>query len=122
MHDTDMTNLISRSLLLLTVLFIFSSCETLEIPKSTTGKTKKSSSLSLASRGLHRTGKTHKGKASWYSVSTNGGTTTASGERLRNDGMTAARKMGWVGRGVIPVKMEVLGRKKSAGNSHRKLD
>lgn len=32
------------------------------------------------------------GKASWYSVKTNSGTRTASGERLHNDAYTAAHK------------------------------
>ena len=32
------------------------------------------------------------GKASWYSVKTNGGTRTASGQRLNNIGATAAHK------------------------------
>jgi rare lipoprotein A len=32
------------------------------------------------------------GKASWYSVRTNSGTRTASGERLQNDAYTAAHK------------------------------
>ena len=33
-----------------------------------------------------------KGKASWYSIRCNGGTRTASGERLRNNALTAAHK------------------------------
>lgn len=32
------------------------------------------------------------GKASWYSIKTNGGTRTASGQRLCNNGATAAHK------------------------------
>jgi rare lipoprotein A len=92
------------------------------------------------------------GKASWYSIKTNYGTKTASGQRLRNDAPTAAHKtlpmgtkvrvtnlanekseivtindrgpytkgrvidvtigtaekLGFVKRGVIPVKVEVL--------------
>jgi rare lipoprotein A len=35
---------------------------------------------------------TQHGKASWYSIGTNSGTRTASGERLSNDGATAAHK------------------------------
>ncbi len=38
------------------------------------------------------TGKVYRGKASWYSVRTNGGTQTASGERLRNNARTAAHR------------------------------
>jgi len=36
--------------------------------------------------------KIEKGKASWYSIRCNGGTCTASGERLRNEAPTAAHK------------------------------
>lgn len=35
---------------------------------------------------------TQHGKASWYSIKTNGGTRTASGQRLNNTGATAAHK------------------------------
>jgi len=35
---------------------------------------------------------TQRGKASWYSIGTNSGTRTASGQRLSNDGATAAHK------------------------------
>ena len=35
---------------------------------------------------------TQRGKMSWYSVKTNGGTTTASGKPFRNDGATAAHR------------------------------
>ncbi len=96
------------------------------------------------------------GKASWYSIKTNYGTKTASGQRLTNHGATAAHKtlpmgtkvrvtnqangksevltitdrgpyirgriidvtigaaerLGFVKRGVIPVKVEVLGKVK----------
>lgn len=38
------------------------------------------------------TGDVQRGKASWYSIRTNGGTRTASGERLRNDAPTAAHR------------------------------
>ena len=100
------------------------------------------------------------GKASWYSVKTNYGSRTASGERLTNTGYTAAHKtlpmgtkvrvtnesngksevltindrgpfvkgriidvtigsaerLGFAGRGVAPVKVEVLGKVKSDDN------
>ncbi|MGJ8632681.1 MAG: septal ring lytic transglycosylase RlpA family protein [Luteolibacter sp.] len=96
------------------------------------------------------------GKASWYSVKTNYGTATASGERFSNSAATAAHKtlpmgtkvrvtnlnnnkseivrindrgpyikgriidvsigtaekLGFVTRGVVPIKVEVLGEKK----------
>ena len=99
------------------------------------------------------------GKASWYSVRTNSGSRTASGERLTNDAATAAHKtlpmgtkvrvineangksevvtindrgpfvkgriidvtigiaerLGFAGRGVAPVRVEVLGKIKSEG-------
>ena len=38
------------------------------------------------------TGRIQHGKASWYSTRTNGGTRTASGERLSNDAATAAHR------------------------------
>lgn len=94
------------------------------------------------------------GKASFYSTRCNGGTRTASGERLQNDGATAAhktlpmgtkvrvvnltngksevvtitdrgpfvrgrvidvtigvaRRLGFVSRGIVPVRIEVLGK------------
>ncbi len=97
------------------------------------------------------------GKASWYSIRTNGGTRTASGSRLNNNAATAAHKtlpmgskvrvvnmangksevvtitdrgpyvagrvidvtigvaerLGFASRGVVPVKLEVLGKSES---------
>ncbi len=41
-------------------------------------------------RGLMRTDHVFTGKMSWYSVKTNGGTRTASGEKLSDTGATAA--------------------------------
>ena len=99
------------------------------------------------------------GKASWYSIKTNYGTRTASGQRLKNDAATAAHKtlpmgtqvrvinesngksevvtitdrgpyvkgriidltigaaerLGFAKRGVAPVRVEVLGKIKPAG-------
>ncbi len=99
------------------------------------------------------------GKASWYSIKTNYGTKTASGQRLTNHGATAAHKtlpmgtkvrvtnevngksevltindrgpyikgriidvtigaaerLGFAKRGVVPVKVEVLGKVKTEG-------
>ena len=98
------------------------------------------------------TGKVHHGKASYYSIKTNGGTATASGQRLSNSAHTAAhrnlpmvtrvrvtnlkngksqivsindrgpfikgriidvtigvgRKLGMIGPGVVPCKVEVM--------------
>lgn len=42
--------------------------------------------------GWTKTGEVFQGKMSWYSVKTNGGTRTASGEKLRDDGDTAAHR------------------------------
>jgi rare lipoprotein A len=107
---------------------------------------------------------TQHGKASWYSVKTNSGTRTASGERLSNSAATAAHKtlplgtqvrvtnlangkseivritdrgpyirgriidvtigcaerLGFVGRGVTSVKIEVLKKKDIASNLSKK--
>ena len=77
---------------------LFTSCESLQFPQpnddnsSVTGHTSHKKDSSLAQMGLRRTGNVLSGKASWYSVRTNGGTATASGERFRNDGRTAAHK------------------------------
>jgi rare lipoprotein A len=46
----------------------------------------------LAIPGLNRTIETFTGKISWYSVKTNGGTRTASGERFSDSGDTAAHR------------------------------
>ncbi|NLT70494.1 MAG: septal ring lytic transglycosylase RlpA family protein [Verrucomicrobiaceae bacterium] len=42
--------------------------------------------------GYKKTGEVFSGTVSWYSVKTNGGTRTASGERFSNSGETAAHK------------------------------
>ncbi len=42
--------------------------------------------------GYRKTGKTYSGKMSWYSVRTNGGTRTASGEPFSDRGATAAHR------------------------------
>lgn len=108
--------------------------------------------LSKPAAEPYRVKSVQQGKASWYSIKTNYGTKTASGERLRNDAPTAAHKtlpmgtkvrvinmannksevvtindrgpfikgriidvtigtaekLGFVNRGVVPVKVEVL--------------
>lgn len=46
----------------------------------------------LAGLGLVRSGETFSGTTSWYSVRTNGGTRTASGEKLSDHGDTAAHR------------------------------
>lgn len=109
-----------------------------------------------ASKKPYKVTKVEHGKASWYSIKTNYGTATASGEALRNHAPTAAHKtlpmgtkvrvinmennksevvtindrgpfikgriidvtigtaekLGFVKRGVVPVKVEVLTKKK----------
>lgn len=44
------------------------------------------------SLGYRKTGQTYSGKMSYYSVRTNGGSRTASGEPLRDNGATAAHR------------------------------
>ena len=46
----------------------------------------------LSKLGLRKSGQVYQGKMSWYSVRTNGGTATASGERFSNSADTAAHK------------------------------
>ena len=46
----------------------------------------------LPGLGLVRSGESFSGKVSWYSVRTNGGTRTASGEKLSDNGDTAAHR------------------------------
>lgn len=66
------------------VVLLLPSCELLEQIGGT--------SSGLARLGLRKTGEVHKGRMSWYSVRTNGGTQTASGERFSDSGATAAHK------------------------------
>lgn len=42
--------------------------------------------------GKYRVKSIQRGKMSWYSVKTNGGTETASGETFKNEGLTAAHR------------------------------
>jgi rare lipoprotein A len=74
---------------------ILSSCETLDLnlsaPTGTPSVTVKPLGQ-LASLGLVRSGETFSGATSWYSVRTNGGTRTASGEKLSDHGDTAAHR------------------------------
>ena len=69
------------------ILLILPSCESLGTPGSQVNAAPNFSRL-----GLRKTGRVHHGKMSWYSVKTNGGTHTASGERFSNSGQTAAHK------------------------------
>ena len=69
------------------ILLILPSCESLGTPGSQVNAAPNFSRL-----GLRKPGRVHHGKMSWYSVKTNGGTHTASGERFSNSGQTAAHK------------------------------
>ena len=122
------------------------------IPSCASTGNANSVALSKLQKDAYRVKSVHHGKASWYSIKTNYGPATASGERLRNDAPTAAHKtlpmgtkvrvinmannksevvtindrgpyikgriidvtigtaekLGFVNRGVVPVKVEVL--------------
>lgn len=78
--------------------FALSGCETLDLTGlGNTGTLEPPSVVvkplgQLASLGLVRTGETFSGTTSWYSVRTNGGTRTASGEKFSDHGDTAAHR------------------------------
>ncbi len=76
------------------ILLLLASCET---PGTSGGQVsaapdRADADYNHTSPGLRQTGQAHEGKMSWYSVRTNGGTRTASGERLSDSGNTAAHK------------------------------
>ncbi len=73
---------------------LLTSCESLGIPGGQASATTDQADRdhNFIRPGLRRTGQVHEGKMSWYSVRTNGGTKTASGERLSDSGNTAAHK------------------------------
>ncbi len=75
--------------LALNFLLILPSCES---PGTSGSGGKVNAAPNFARLGLRKTGQVSQGKMSYYSVKTNGGTRTASGERLSNSGMTAAHK------------------------------
>ena len=54
--------------------------------------TTKSAADQSATAQQHKVEYIQHGRASWYSIGTNGGTRTASGRKLSNDGLTAAHK------------------------------
>lgn len=71
------------------ILLILPSCESL----GTLGSGNQvNAAPNLARLGLRKSGQVHQGKMSWYSVRTNGGAHTASGERFSNSGKMAAHK------------------------------
>lgn len=64
-----------------------------EVEKPIEKKPKKKLVRSKSKTGAPwRVKSTHHGEASWYSIKSNGGTHTASGERLREEDSTAAHK------------------------------
>ncbi len=70
-----------------------SGCDSLDLPGPTPQPTPSAvvkPSARLPDSNLVRTGEVFTGKMSWYSVKTNGGTKTASGEKLSDQGDTAA--------------------------------
>lgn len=68
----------------ITALVLFQSC--------TTHSNVTSLNLLKSRRDIYQVKAVEHGKASWYSIKTNFGTKTASGERLSNDAPTAAHK------------------------------
>lgn len=78
--------------LLLTVL-LFAGCKTTGVVEESTVDIPVPLAVPVADfpeLGLVRTDHVFTGKVSWYSVKTNGGTRTASGEKLSDSGATAA--------------------------------
>lgn len=82
--------MISRILFLTVGLSVLLSTSCESLPPA--GDTRVNSAPSFAKLGLRKTGQVYNGKMSWYSVKTNGGTATASGEKFSNSGQTAAHK------------------------------
>lgn len=78
-----------------TPVFIFSACDTTTLGVLPS-KPIPSVAVKLVEDGSHpgfkKSGQTFSGMVSWYSVKTNGGTRTASGERLSDSDHTAAHK------------------------------
>jgi rare lipoprotein A len=74
----------NSAMMAITALVLFQSC----------ASTSNANSLSLLKPRLekYQVKAVEHGKASWYSIKTNFGTRTASGERLSNDAPTAAHK------------------------------
>ena len=82
-------------LLALSGALMLAGCETLDLnPSANTGIPSVTVKPlgQLASLGLVRSGETVSGRTSWYSVRTNGGTRTASGEKFSDHGDTAAHR------------------------------
>ncbi|MFD2256403.1 septal ring lytic transglycosylase RlpA family protein [Luteolibacter algae] len=62
------------------------------IPSCANTSNANSVALAKAKQDPYQVKSVQQGKASWYSIKTNYGTATASGERLRNEAPTAAHK------------------------------
>lgn len=77
-----------RILLMTMCLASFTACAT----NSKANQAKQPASLPATASEKPKVAQTLKGKASWYEIKTNGGTATASGERLNDYAMTAAHK------------------------------
>ncbi len=85
----------SRAVLLPVAAWLLASCSVtppISDPSSVPKLKSPSSESTPGAKKKRRVAKVHKGKASFYSVRTNGGRQTASGERLRNDAATAAHR------------------------------
>jgi rare lipoprotein A len=82
-------------LLALSGALTLAGCETLDLnPSANTGTPSVTVNpiCHLTNLGLARSGETFSGTTSWYSVRTNGGTRTASGEKFSDHGDTAAHR------------------------------
>jgi rare lipoprotein A len=84
-------NLKSVALAIAGVILLPSCVSTVKAnPKTLTSSD--TTTVSAAPKPAYAVKSTQLGKASWYSIKTNYGTQTASGQRLRNDARTAAHK------------------------------
>ena len=80
---------------LLLLPFLAISCHTAKIPPASPPSLAPSPTVTASAQVKPtdtQVTKVYHGKASYYSVQTNGGTTTASGQRLRNEAYTAAHR------------------------------
>ncbi len=86
----------ARHLVLLPLCGLFlAGCDTLDLAGFATPREPAVTAIPVKpppAPGMERSGETFAGKVSWYSVRTNGGTKTASGERFADHGETAAHR------------------------------
>ena len=73
-------------------LCVFTGCETLSVGSSAMESEDQDEVVLFGDVALRPSGRSYHGKASWYSVRTNYGTRTASGERLSDHAATAAHR------------------------------